>query len=520
VNVVDFLDRGALIAPHRPAFVGADGTGAISYSEVEDFTHRFAAALHRDGVDRGTPVAVLSHNAPMVLPCVLGVFRAGCSWVALNARATPADLIALLDLVEARWLFASAALADVVEQVTRSVSGLERVVAIDAEIDGADHLDSWLPAHGRVASTDFGADAVAGYFGTGGTTGRPKAVAVPHRAIATMVHGFNSHMPEEAPVNLVAAPLTHAAGVATFPVLSLGGTSVVHDGVAPAAVLESISHHGVTRLFLPPTAIYALLDHPDVDGADFSTLRYFLYGAAPMSADRLVEAMEVFGPVMAQCYGQTEAAMICTYLGPDEHDAAMRDPALRHRLTSCGRPSLVASVAVLDDAGTPVPRGVRGEVHVRTALQMLGYHADAEATEAVRRPGGWQATGDIGMIDDDGYVYLLDRTRDLIITGGFNVFPSEVEQVVWGHPAVADCAVIGLPHDKWGEQVTAFVELKSSAGDPDLVAREIMASCRERLGSVKAPKEIRFSALPRSPVGKVLKRALRDEHWTGSGRLI
>jgi acyl-CoA synthetase (AMP-forming)/AMP-acid ligase II len=520
VNVVEFLDRGALIAPDAVAFVRPDGTGAMTFREVESFTHRVAAALRRDGAEPGTPVAVLSHNSPMVLPCVLGVLRAGCAWVAANARSTATDLAALTELVGTRWLLTTSELAAMASQLSATVPTLDHVISVDGEFAGASPLEDWLPAEATVEIPDLGPDAVAGFFGTGGTTGAPKAVVVPHRAIATMVHGFHAHMPEDAPVNLVAAPLTHAAGAATFPVLALGGRTVVHDGVVPADLLESIERHHVTRLFLPPTAIYALLAHPDVRSYDLSSLRYFLYGAAPMSTDKLIQAMDVFGPVMAQCYGQTEAAMICAFLSPAEHREALADPALRQRLASCGRPSLVASVSIRDEQGRPVARGERGEITVRTPLQMSGYHDDPAATDEVRLPGGWQATGDVGYMDDDGYLYIVDRVRDLIISGGFNVFPSEVERVILAHPGVRDCAVIGVPDEKWGERVTAIVEVADADADRDALAVELIAACRGRLGSVKAPKEVVFGELPRSPVGKVLKRALRDEAWSGRSRQV
>lgn len=511
MQIIEFFDRGAQLNPDNIAFVAPDGTDALTYAEVESLTHRVAAALHRDGFGTNAPVAVLSPNTPSLFPCVLGVLRAGCSWVALNARSTPRDLAAFLDLVGARMLLYSTAMAEVAEACRSAVGTLECTVPIE---DMAD----WLAAPGsRVDLPPLDPEAIAGYFGTGGTTGRSKAVEVPHRAFETMIHAFNAHMPERHPVHLVAAPLTHAAGTMILPVLSMGGTNVVHRGVVGAEILDSIRRHRVTRLFLPPTAVYSLLADPAVRTADVSSLRYFLYGAAPMSVDKLIEALDVFGPVMTQVYGQTEVPMLCTFFAPDEHATAAADPDLRKRLASCGRPSLVANVAVMGDNGALMPRGERGEIVVRSSLQMKGYHRAPEETRAVRRPGGWHATGDIGYLDDDGYVYLVDRKRDLIVSGGFNVYPGAIEQVIWGHPAVKDCAVIGLPDDKWGERVTAVVELKKGCS---VEASELIALCRERFGAVQSPKEVIFRDLPRSAVGKVLKRVLRDEYWAGRTRLI
>jgi acyl-CoA synthetase (AMP-forming)/AMP-acid ligase II len=300
-------------------------------------------------------------------------------------------------------------------------------------------------------------------------------------------------------------------------VLAEGGTVVVHDGVRPGAIFDSIERHRVTRLFLPPTAIYALLDHRAAGDVDFSSLRHFIYAAAPMSADKLEEALEVFGPVMTQTFGQVEAPMICTVMSPSEHVEAVRDARRRMRLTSCGRPSLVARVEIMGADGELVEPGAHGEIVVRGDLVMEGYYGDAKATAEARRPGGWHGTGDIGFRDDEGFVYIVDRKRDMIITGGFNVFPSAVERVVWSHPAVLDCAVIGLPDEKWGESVTAVVELKNGE---DVSAEEIVALCRSALGSVQAPKAVLFRALPRSANGKVLKRVLRDEYWAGQARMV
>lgn len=531
MRVIEFFDRGVQVNPDGIAFMAADGSATVTYRESQALTHRVAAALQRDGMSAGAPVAVLSGNTPTVLAYVLGVMRAGCAWVALNAKSPPTELAALLNLVGARGLLYSTELTGVaapagatgatgatgpggvVEQILAAVPTIE----FTAPIDGAD-ADRWLAPQGsQVELPALDPEEVGAFFGTGGTTGRAKAVGLPHRSLETMIHGFNAHMPERHPVNLVAAPLTHAAGAAVFPVLSLGGTNVIHAAVSPGEILDSIERHRISRLFLPPTAIYALLAHPEVRQRDYSSLRYFLYGAAPMSVAKLKEAMAVFGPVLTQFYGQVELPMLCTFFSPQEHAEALADPTRHGRLASCGRPSLVANVAIMDDDARLLPRGERGEIVVRSSLRMTGYHADPEQTRAVERPGGWRATGDVGYVDDDGFVYIVDRKRDLIISGGFNVFPSEVEQVIWGHPAVRDCAVIGLPDEKWGERVTAVVELANGATvDP----QELIALCRERLGGVKAPKEVLFRDLPRSSVGKVLKRALRDEYWAGRDRRV
>lgn len=519
MQVIEFFDRGVAINPNGVAFMAPDGSRAITYAQAAETTHRVAAALQRDGLTPAAPVGILGPNFPETFPCVLGILRSGCAWVMLNARSTAADLAALLEIVGARVLLYSAQSAQIARAIETAVPSLKRLVAIDGPPGGGHPvLAEWMePAGTRVALQPLDPEAIAGFSGTGGTTGRPKAVALSHRGFETMILGFNAHMPERDPIHLAAAPVTHAAGALIFPVLSLGGVNVIHDRVDAAAVLESIERNRVTRLFLPPTAIYSLLDHPSVRARDFSSLRYFLYAAAPISVVKLREAIDVFGPVMTQCFGQAEMPMLLAFLSPEEHAEAVADPALAGRLASCGRPSLVANVAIMDNKDAILPRGERGEIVARSSLRMSGYFNDPEQNAAVQRRGGWHATGDIGYMDDDGYVYIVDRKRDVIISGGFNVFPSEVEQVIWSHPAVTDCAVIGLPDDKWGERVTVVVELKP---DADVDAAEIIALCKERLGSLKAPKQVIFRDLPRSPVGKVLKRTLRDEFWAGRERNV
>jgi acyl-CoA synthetase (AMP-forming)/AMP-acid ligase II len=250
---------------------------------------------------------------------------------------------------------------------------------------------------------------------------------------------------------------------------------------------------------------------------DYGSLRYFVYSAAPMSVDKLREAMDVFGPVMVQAYGQAEAPFVCTVMNADDHVRALADPALAKRLASCGRASPFVRIGVMDAGGRLLPPGERGEVVVQGDLVMKGYYEDPEKTEAALKHG-WLHTGDVGYRDEDGYFYIVDRMKDLIVSGGFNISPGEVEQVLWALPAVNDCAVIGVPDSHWGEAVKAVVELKPGAS---FDAESALAFCRERLGGMKAPTTIEvWEQLPRSAVGKVLKREIRERYWVGQSRRV
>jgi fatty-acyl-CoA synthase len=309
------------------------------------------------------------------------------------------------------------------------------------------------------------------------------------------------------PVYLALAPLTHAAGVLCFPIMALGGEIVVMPKPDLTEFLALIGEHRVTHTFLPPTLIYMLLGHPDLASTALQSLQCFWYGAAPMSAARLEEAIEKIGPVMAQLFGQTEAPMMISMLAPADHFNADGSVA-RGRLASAGRAAPLVTVAVMDDRGRLLPAGERGEIVVRSSLVMAGYYKNPSATAEAAR-FGWHHTGDVGYLDADNYLYIVDRAKDMIITGGFNVYSAEVEQVLMQHPAIRDCAVVGLPDDKWGERITAVLQLQPGQ---TIEADEITRFVKAQIGSVKAPKQIEiWTDLPRSKVGKVLKNEIKAQ---------
>lgn len=519
MQVIELFDKGVC---HHGDAVCLDDVRAghvWTYREVDVMTHRVAASLRAADLGRGHRVAVLSSNDATAFMCQLGVLRAGAAYIPLNVMSADTELSDFLDLTGCEALFYQEAQADRVAGLVPRVPSLRLVVRIGGSGDGeGQDLEEWIaPPDARVPLPDDDVEAPAWIMATGGTTGRPKAVVLSQRAVVTQTWALVAHLPERQPVQVAVTPMTHASGGLTYPVLVQGGSTLVLDGFDPTELLDVIDRRRPTRFFLPPTALYALLAHPTVRDHDYSCLRYLLYGSAPMSTHRIREAMEVFGPVLAQFYGQSESPTICAFMGPDEHAEALSDGRDGRRLASCGRASYVAQVQVRDAAGRECPRGDIGEITVRTPLRMSGYLDDAARTAEVDRGDGWQGTGDLGYIDEDGYIYLVDRLKDMIISGGFNVYPSEVEQVLWAHPAVAECAVIGVPDDYWGEAVTAVVELKSGRS---VEGEELISHCKAHLGSIKAPKSIVFETLPRSPVGKVLKRDVRDRFWQDRSRSI
>ena len=515
MRIIDYFDKGVTLAPDRAFLI--DEAGTRTYRQAQAMSHRLANAFKRTGIRPGTKAAVYSHNAARAFECVLGLLRAGCVWVPVNVRNTVDDTVYTLDNLDAEVLFYSAAFAKAAAELRARCPRIAHAICIE-ELDGdAPSLDQWtagLPEMSEeIQQSD---DEIVTLFSSGGTTGAPKGVIMANSCWEMMIAGSQRLYRLDHPVHLVAAPLTHAAGGSALVMAPMGTTNVLLPGFDPVGVMEAIERYRVTHLFLPPTAIYGLLAHPDVRKYDYSSLRFFTYASAPMPPEKIKEAMDVFGPVMTNSFGQTETGLNTTYFAPEEHVEAL-EKGLEHRLRSVGRASLFNRIAIMDDNGNLLPPDTPGEIVARGTQLMKGYYKNPEETEKARA-FGWHHTGDIGYLDSDGYLYLIDRKRDMIISGGFNVFPAEVEKTVVTHPAVKDCAVVGVPDEKWGEAVTAVLELKS---EQTVTAEEIIAFCRARLSAVKTPKRIEFwSELPRSPVGKVLRRKVREHFWQGRSRAI
>ena len=521
MRIIDFFDRGVLIARDRACTVDLDSGTTLTYAEVQRSSHQIANGLLAAGARVAhTKVATWSPNTGRALECVLGVLRSGAVWAPVNARNSLQDNCYLLDLNDVEILLYHSDVAGDLAQIAQLCPSIRTFVRMDGDSGtGEPVVDDWLAAPARDAP-EFpeNRDAPMAHFGSGGTTGKPKGVVHPHRLWECMAVNVNVSMPSLSgdPVYLVAAPMTHAAGAMMLPLLAIGATNVLMRRFDARAVLESIERHRVTHLFLPPTAIYMLLAEPSARTHDYSSLEYFVYAAAPMSVEKVREAIDVFGPVMMQTYGLTEGGpLIATCFTPAQHVQALAQRP--QRLASCGRPTLLTQLKIVDDRGRTLGPGETGEIAIGGEFQMTAYYKNPQATADARHEG-WVLSGDIGRMDEDGFVYIVDRKREMIITGGFNVFPSEIEQAIFSHPAVQDCAVVGVPDEKWGEAVKAVVQLKPGA---QVSAGEIIAVCRDRLGGVMAPKSVDFwPDLPKSAVGKVMRRVIREKFWEGRERKL
>jgi acyl-CoA synthetase (AMP-forming)/AMP-acid ligase II len=516
--IIDFFDRGWRLNPNGIAYVMDENT--YTYQQIGALSCRIAHALLSRGLAHETKTAVWSLNDPIAWTCVLGAWRAGLAWVPINPRNSVTENVQLLDAFDCEVLFFQMSFWPLIESILPQLPNLKLAVCIDGSPGQVASLETFISGQPETSpAIRHEMNDVVAVQPTGGTTGTPKGVMNTHRSIQTMVaHSMMAcqYGSDESVVYLAAAPMTHSTGIGSLACSTRGGTTVILRKIDPAGLCDAIARHRVTELFLPPTVIYALLSMPDIRTRDFSSLRYFLYGASPMSVEKLREAIAVFGPVMIEFYGQTECPGTVAIMRPEEHFVNGRI-ANDERLSSCGRTSPLIRVAIMDDTGNQCAAGVAGEICVSGDLLMKGYYKAPEKT-AETIIDGWLHTGDIGHLDADGYLHITDRKKDMIISGGFNVYPSEVEQVIWSHPAVQDCAVIGVPDPKWGEAVKAVVELKPGQ---TVDAGELIGLCKERLSSVQAPKSVDFvPSLPRSPNGKVLKKDIRAPYWAGKERVI
>jgi fatty-acyl-CoA synthase len=506
MRLIDYLDKGAMLGEESPCLTM--GTADLSYGDVQRISQRVARGLQRSGIAAGDKVAVLSSNDAQAFACVFGISRAAAVWCPVNPRNEAAENRFVLDAFDCAALIFHSAYAPMVEQMRAGLPKMRVLICIDQPCAFAPSLAQWLEGTSDAPIEVPVVDDLAMIAGTGGTTGSPKGVMLSGRNLETMSALTLMGYPFEGrPSYLALAPLTHAAGVLCMPVLALGGRVIIMPKPDLGDFLALIERHRITHTFLPPTLIYMLLQHEKLAITKRDSLQCFWYGAAPISPARLEDALVKIGPVMAQLFGQTEAPMMISMMTPQEHFHADGSVA-RERLASAGRPGPLVQVATMNANGALLPRGETGEIVVRSSLVMMGYYKDPDATAEVGRHG-WHHTGDIGRIDDDGFLYIVDRAKDMIITGGFNVYSTEVEQALMQHPDVQDSAVIGLPDDKWGEKVVAVVQLHAGRNVPPA---EIVAFVKARIGSVKAPKLVDvWPDLPRSKVGKVLKKDIRAE---------
>jgi len=494
VYPIDFFFRAAALHPERIALDGPEG--AMTYRQLAAEVRALAAAFQALDPRPQTRVAICAGNSARHILALLATLASGKVWVPLNYRSTGREIARIIEATEPGIV--------VTDGVGRPLVGQPAAAHVDLDGGESEHaLAALLARHAGAEPVRhaLSRDDTQAIKFTGGTTGLPKGVMQPYRAwnagIVNQIAGWGLTAEDR---YVVAAPITHGTGTYLLPVLAQGGMHLLLDAANPASITAAFRERGGTLSFMPPTLIYMIMAQPGVSRADFPRLRNLIYGGAPMPVEKIDKVREFFGPVLGTTYGQTEAPQIVTLLRPGD----MAQPENRG---SVGRTTWLSDMAIMAPDGALLPPGEIGEVVVQGDLVMTGYWRLPGKT-AETLVDGWLHTGDTGLVDERGYLFLKDRLRDVIITGGFNVYPIDVENALSAHPAVYECAVFGVPDDKWGEAVHAAVQFHPGA---HAGSDELKAHVRTLLGPVQTPKQIHVhDSLPRSPVGKVLKNAVRD----------
>ena len=507
--IVEALTRNTA----RDAFVHLDRT--VTYGEVANLTSRLRQVLADRGVAQNGCIGALSVNTPEVWMTQAATALSGARYTGLHPLGSVDDHIGLCDDAEVSVLVVHPAFAETGQKIADGTPGVKHLLTLGPAEFGedllalCDQVEAEPLNRGPASEED-----IAWLQYTGGTTGRPKGVMISHRAMVQEVYSLTASWALPlTPRTLLATPITHASVLPLLPTLLRGGTVVLQQGFAPDAWLEAVQTHRINYVFTIPTLLYALMDQGHTDSYDLSSLETVVYGASPMSPSRIEEAIKVFGPKLLQAYGQTECTGMSTTLLPHEHDPIDRVELL----SSCGRPVTGARIELLDEAGELVDPGSVGEICVRSRAVMSGYWKRPEETEAALQ-GGWLHTGDMAYRDEAGFLHIVDRKKDMVVSGGFNIYPREIEDVLTEVSGVSAAAVIGIPDPKWGEAIKAFVVVKPGE---TVDVKSLIARVKARKGSHCAPKSLEVvDALPMTAVGKIDKKILRAPFWSDSERSV
>ncbi|WP_158970759.1 long-chain-fatty-acid--CoA ligase [Chachezhania sediminis] len=515
----DYFEYHADMRPAVPFLI--QGDRIVSYAEAERLANRIANAMIASGVKVGDRIAYLGKNSIEHALVYLAAAKAGAAPIPLNFRLAPKEWAYIISHSGSRMLFATEEYMYGIDSVRGSLSSVETFVSVGTERAGWQGWDRWLDASDRrpdVPVTDR--DSLYIMY-TSGTTGMPKGVVLTHANILAhldqaMVATSARRSPGERA--LIVTPLYHAAGALRVFAAGVNGTTcVLHESFSPDGLVKALKEYRINTINMVPAIIQSLLDDvPDIASMTFDDLRVIYYGAAPISVPLLQRTTEVFRCDLIQGYGLTEATGALTYLNEYDHEKALKGQA--HLLESAGKPAVGTKIRICDDDGRELPRGEVGEIVAKGPQIMKGYWQDKAATDKVLDADGWLRTGDAGMMDGEGYVYLKDRIKDMIVSGGENIYPVEVENALSEHRDIAECAVIGVPDVKYGETVMAVCVMRAGAS---LTADDVIAHCRQHIGGYKVPRKVTFlDALPRNASGKVLKRVLREPYWENRTRQV
>ena len=520
MNASQLLTKSARTFPENPALV--HGPKSLTYAQFNTRANRLANTLCRLGIKQGDTVAVLQYNYPETLESIFACFKTGCGCVPINFRLHPNEFAFIIDHSEAKAVILSPEFNEAIISIRDRIPKARHLITLsDAEGELLDYEEILSAESDQFRDADTQPDDLAWLFYTSGTTGMPKGAMLTHRNLMAMTMNFYADIcPGFGPDDVIlhAAPLSHGSGLYALPNIGKAATNVIlaSKSFDPELVLKTIQEYRVTNMFVAPTMIKLMVESNAVDRYDHGSLKALNYGGAPMLVEDLKQAMAKLGPCLVQLFGQAESPMTITYLPHRDH-ALEGGPEQMKRLASAGLPRTDVEVKIFDGNDKELPPGETGEIVTRSDLVMKGYWRNPEATAETIK-GGWLHTGDMGYMDERGYLFIMDRSKDMIISGGENIYPREIEEVLIKHAAIREVAVIGIPDPKWGEAIKAVVSLLpgQSATEEDLIS-----FCKNNIASYKKPKSVDFmDELPKNNYGKILKRDLRARYWKDKVRKV
>jgi len=509
MTMAHLLERAAARWPQSKAFI--DGDRSVSFAQAHTRCQSLSAWLVGQGGQLGDRVGLLTHNCFEAFEAMFASWAAGMAIVPANCRLQAAELAHIYQDAGVRFMVYSEPFRDKAAQLKPLCPQVEAWICVGGADDDPKY-DSIVADQTAFSARPVDADELAWVFYSSGTTGKPKGAMLSHRNLMAMVSQIQLEMNPASPGDVIlhGAPITHGSGLCAFNNLAYGATNVVianQGSFDPDQVFSLIEKHRVTTMFLVPTMVRRLANSPSVGAYDLSSLHTVIYGGAPMPLSHTTKAVGVFGQIFVQLFGQAEAPMACTALPKNAHFAEP-DEEQTKIMSSAGREILGVEIAIRDEEGNRLGPCEHGEICVRGDLVMMGYWNNRQATADTIR-SGWLHTGDAGHVDERGYLFITDRIKDMIITGGANVYPREVEDAICRHPDVLEAAVVGIPDDEWGEQIVGFVAVKNGAA---LSAGEVIEHCKPLLADYKRPRRIELrQSLPKSGYGKIMRRELRDE---------
>jgi len=497
------------------------GDYEINYREANERVNQLANAFSALGLRKGDNLAILLHNCPEFIETLFACFKAGITTVPINFRLHPEECRFIIDNSESAAVVLGADFRDDLYILKDGMPKVKHFICVDESIPGMEDYENLVESQPVIfEAEEVENHHVAWIFYTSGTTGMPKGAMLTHHNILTMTMNFFADVcplgPEDAVLH--AAPLSHGSGLYAIPNVAKAAANVILEtrSFEPEAVFKTIERRKITNMFAAPTMIKRLITHSDIKQYDLSSLKCINYGGGPIHVQDLKDMVKVMGQVFVQIFGQAESPMTISYLRKEEHLTDGNELQLK-RLASAGIPRTDVEVRVVDENDIELPNGTLGEIVVRGEVVMKGYWKNAQATKDTIRKG-WLRTGDLGVMDEYGYIYIMDRSKDMIISGGENVYSREIEDVIIKHPSVFEVAVIGVPDDTWGEAIKAIVALKEGQSASE---EEIISFCKKYLASYKKPKSVDFvDELPKSAYGKILKREIRDKYWAQKKRKV